>query len=138
VGTRFGVDRLGDAVEVRVYEGTVKVEAKGSDPRAVTSGQWLLIDPKRGVTAGTFAPEAYPNWRTGWLEADAMPLGFVVARLNRYTDNKIVLADDKLAAVTLSGRFRLDNPAGTLKQIAALLDVRVTAQDHRILLTPKP
>jgi transmembrane sensor len=83
-------------------------------------------------------PEDYANWRTGWLEADGMPLGFVIARLNRYTDDKIVLADDKLASVALSGRFRLDNTAGTLKQIAAVLDVTVTERDHHIVLTPKP
>jgi len=120
VGTRFGVDRIGDAVEVRVYEGTVRVEGKDSHNRAVTRGQWLLLDPKRGVTSGSFSPEAYPNWRTGWLEADGMPLGYVIARLNRYTDTKIVIADPTLVDVGLSGRFRLDNTAGTLQQISAI------------------
>ena len=136
VGTRFGVDRVGDAVEVRVYEGTVKVEAKGTDPRAVTHGQWLLLDPKRGVSSGSFAPDAYSNWRSGWLEADRMPLSYVVTRLNRYTDDKIVL-DNKLAGVELNGRFRLDNTAASLKMIAAVFDVDVQQQGHRILLTPK-
>ncbi len=136
VGTRFGVDRVGDAVEVRVYEGTVDVERSGVDHRAVSRGQWLLIDPKRGISGGSFAPEAYPNWRTGWLEADRMPLAYVVARLNRYTDDKIAL-DSKLDAVELSGRFRLDNTAVSLQMIAAVFDIDVTRQDHRILLTPK-
>ncbi len=137
VGTRFGVDLVGDAVEVRVFEGTVKVAGGGAENRTVTRGQWLLIDPARGVSAGSFAPDGYPNWRTGWLEADRMPLPYVIARLNRYTDDKIALADEKLAGADLSGRFRLDNTADTLKQIAALLDINVTQHDHRILLTPK-
>jgi transmembrane sensor len=136
VGTRFGVDRVGDAVEVRVYEGTVKVDGKDIDHRAVSRGQWLLLDPKRGVSDGTFSPEAYPNWRTGWLDADRMPLAYVIARLNRYTDDKITL-DDKLAAVELSGRFRLDNTAVSLRMIAAVFDIDVTRQGHRIFLTPK-
>ena len=134
VGTRFGVDRVGDAVEVRVYEGTVKVESKGKDPRAVTRGQWLLLDPKRGVSIGTFAPEAYPNWRDGWLEADRMPLAYVIARLNRYSDDKIEIADHSLVNVELSGRFRLDNTDGTLQQISALLDVDAVKLDHAVLL----
>jgi len=132
VGTRFGVDRLGDAVEVRVYEGTVKVEGKAQ--RAVTRGQWLLIDPKQGISSGTFLPETFSNWRAGWVEADGMPLAYVVTQLNRYTDNKIVLADDALAASPMYGRFRLDNAAGSLQQIAALLNAEVEQRDHDRLL----
>ncbi len=134
VGTRFGVDRLGDAVEIRVFEGTVKVAGRNIEDRAVTSGQWLLLDPKRGVSAGTFSPDAYPNWRTGWLEADRMPLAYVIARLNRYTSDKITIADRTLVDVDLTGRFRLDNADGTLKQIAALLDVEAEKHGHEILL----
>jgi transmembrane sensor len=134
VGTRFGVDRVGDAVEVRVYEGTVTVEGKGADHRAVTRGQWILLDSKRDVSSGTFSPEAYPNWRTGWLEADRMPLAYIVARLNRYTNDKIEIADRSLADVELSGRFRLDNADGTLQQISALLDVEAEKRDHMVLL----
>lgn len=134
VGTRFGVDRVGDAVEVRVYEGTVDIAGSGADHRAISRGQWLLLDPKRGVSGGTFSPEAYPNWRTGWLEADRMPLAYVIARLNRYTNDKIEIADRSLVDVELSGRFRLDNTDGTLQQISALLDVEADKRDHVVLL----
>jgi transmembrane sensor len=134
VGTRFGVDRLGDAVEVRVFEGTVKVAGRNIDDRAVTRGQWLLLDPKRGISGGTFSPDAYPNWRTGWLEADRMPLAYVIARLNRYTNDKIQIADRSLVDVEINGRFRLDNTASTLKQISAAADVEVDKRDHDILL----
>lgn len=136
VGTRFGVDRVGDALEVRVFEGTVKVEGKAAS-EAVTAGQWLLIDPARGVSRGTFSPDHYDNWRTGWLEADRMPLSYVVARIGRYTDDKIDVADPALASVALSGRFRLDSPDGTLKQIAALLDADIARHDHHIVLSRK-
>ncbi|MDR3528134.1 MAG: FecR domain-containing protein [Rhizomicrobium sp.] len=134
VGTRFGVDRVGDAVEVRVYEGTVRVDGLGTDHRAVSGGQWILLDPKRGITGGNFAPDAYPNWRTGWLEADNMPLTYVIARLNRYTNDKIEISDRSLGDVELSGRFRLDNTAQTLKQISSLLDVETDKRDHEVLL----
>lgn len=137
VGTRFGVDRVGDAVEVRVFEGTVKVESKGMAARAVTQGEWLLLDPARGLLSGLFAPAQYESWRSGWLQADRMPLAYVIARLNRYTENKIILSDPKLGTVGLNGRFRLDNTDGTLKQIAALLDLEIVKQGDRLLLTPK-
>jgi transmembrane sensor len=134
VGTRFGVDRIGDAVEVRVYEGTVSVEGHSAERRALTRGQWLLLDPKRGTSVGTFSPDAYPNWRTGWLEADSMPLAYVIARLNRYTNDKIQIADRSLVDVEINGRFRLDNTESTLKQISVAADVEVDKHDHDILL----
>jgi transmembrane sensor len=134
VGTRFGVDRIGDAVEVRVYEGTVKVDGNGSNNRSFTCGHWLLLDPQRGVSSGNFSPEAYPNWRTGWLEADSMPLAYVIARLNRYTNDKIQIADRSLVDVEINGRFRLDNTESTLKQISAAADVEVDKRDHDIML----
>lgn len=138
VGTRFGVDRIGDAVEVRVYEGTVKVEGNGVAGQAVTHGEWLLVDPKRGVRSGHFSPVQYETWQSGWLEADRMPLSYVIARLNRYTEDKIVLSDPKLGDIGLDGRFRLDHTDDTLEQIAAIVDVEVVRRDHRVLLTPKP
>ena len=134
VGTRFGVDRIGDAVEVRVYEGTVSVEGHSAERRALTRGQWLLLDPKRGTSVGTFSPDAYPNWRTGWLEADSMPLAYVIARLNRYTNDKIQIADRSLVDVEINGRFRLDNTESTLKQISVAADIEVYKRDHDVLL----
>jgi len=137
VGTRFGVDRFGHNVEVRVYEGTVKVEGSGTQYPGVTQGQWLLIDPQKGVSRGNFSPEQYDNWRTGWLEAERMPLAAVIAHLNRYTDERIAIADASLAAVKLNGRFRLDKPADTLQLIAALLDAGIERRDHKVLLRPR-
>lgn len=134
VGTRFGVDLVDKAVEVRVFEGTVRVAGRGASTRAVSRGHWLIIDPVHGITNGEFLPDHYPNWRTGWLEADGMPLSHVVERLNRYTVDKIVLQDKALSDVALTGRFRLDNTDRTLSQLAALLNVEVKRQDHRILL----
>ncbi|GAA0543989.1 FecR family protein [Rhizomicrobium palustre] len=138
VGTRFGVDRVGDAVEVRVYEGTVKVEGKGVAGLAVTHGEWLVVDPQRGVRSGHFSPAQYETWQKGWLEADRMPLSYVITRLNRYTEDKIVLSDARLGEIGLNGRFRLDRTDDTLKQIAAILDVEVVKHGHSVVLMPKP
>lgn len=134
VGTRFGVDRIGDAVEVRVFEGTVKVAGKSVEDRAVTRGQWLVVDPRRGVSRGMFSPDNDPDWRTGWLNADRMPLPYIVARLNRYTANKIEIADRSLVDVSLSGRFRLATTNDTLKQISAALNIEAELHNHEILL----
>ncbi len=134
VGTRFGVDLVDRAVQVRVFEGTVQVAGTGTSLCAVSRGQWIMVDPVRGIASGEFSPNHFPDWRTGWLEADRMPLSHVVERLNRYSAEKIVLQDKALSDVALTGRFRLNNTDGTLSQIAALLNVEVARRDHHILL----
>ncbi len=134
VGTVFGVDLMDDAVEVRVFKGVVKVASAGAPVRLVHKGQWLVLDPSRGARAGSFDPATYQGWRSNWLEADNMPLSYVVAKLNRYTDTKIVVADKALANVGLTGRFQLSNTDATLAMIGALLNTTTARRDHHVYL----
>jgi len=136
IGTIFGVDLVDRAVEVRVFKGTVRVAA-GLERRAVSRGEWVILDPSRGISSGTFSPDTYQNWQTDWLEADNMPLSYVVAKLNRYTDDKITIKDKRLMSVALNGRFRLSNTRDTLSMISALLDVNVVRQKNEIVLVPR-
>ncbi len=134
VGTVFGVDLMDDAVEVRVFKGVVKVASAGAPVRLVHKGQWLVLDPQRGARAGSFDPATYQGWRSNWLEADNMPLSYVVAKLNRYTDTKIVVADKALSNVGLTGRFQLSNTDATLAMIGALLNTTAARRDHHVYL----
>jgi transmembrane sensor len=140
IGTSFEVDLVDDAVEVRVFEGVVKVapgKAQKTQPHIVRKGEWLILDPDRGATRGRFTPETYQTWRSDWLDADNMPLDYVVARLNRYTDEKIVLKDKALSNVGLTGRFHLNRPDDTVAMISALLDIEAVRSDRRIYLSAK-
>ena len=91
---------------------------------------------RRGTSSGTFSPDNYQTWRTDWLEADDMPLAYVVAKLNRYTTDKIAIKDNGIAEVQINGRFRLSNTDATLSMIAALLHVDVDKRGHEIVLIP--
>lgn len=135
VGTVFGVDVMDDAVEVRVFKGVVKVSSAGSPARMVRMGQWVVLDPHGGPRTGRFDPATYQTWRSDWLEADAMPLAYVVAKLNRYTGDKIVIADRTLSTVALTGRFQLSNTDATLAMISTLLNATAAHRDHRVYLT---
>lgn len=137
VGTVFGVDLVDNAVQVRVFEGTVRVAAAGMKPRSITRGQWINMDPERGTSSGDFTTGKYQTWQTDWLEADNMPLAYVVTKLNRYTNAKITIKDRHLSNVALNGRFRLSNTDTTLSMISALLDVNVERQKNEIVLVPR-
>jgi transmembrane sensor len=134
VGTMFGVDLMNDAVGVRVYHGVVTV-AQGGSVQTLHKGDWLTLDSHLGANNGRFDPVTYQNWRTDWLEADKMPLSYVVAKLNRYSSTPIVIEDTALKRAVLSGRFQLSNTDATLRLIAAALDIHQQNRDHRVYLT---
>ena len=64
---------------------------------AADAGRWSV---ERADTARETA------WLTGWLKFENEPLGQVVAELARYSETKIVLDDEGLAAMPMSGRFK--------------------------------
>jgi transmembrane sensor len=136
VGTMFGVDLMNDAVGVRVYHGVVTV-AQGASIQTLHKGDWLTLDTRLGANSGHFDPATYQNWRTDWLEADKMPLSYVVAKLNHYSSTPIVIAEAALNGAALSGRFQLSNTDATLRLIAAALDIRQQNRDHRVYLTTR-
>ena len=136
VGTTFEVDRVSDAVEVRVFKGAVRVARADAAPRMVAKGEWLLLAADK-VTAGRFTPETYQGWRSDWLDAEQMPLKYVVARLNRYTADQVVLNDGAIGDLKVTGRFRLDRTHDALAMISALLAVDAAKQGRHFYLSPR-
>jgi transmembrane sensor len=138
VGTLFGVDIMNDAVGVRVYHGVVTVARTNGETLTLRKGDWLTLDPRLGAQGGHFDPAVYQNWRSDWLEADKMPLSYVVAKLNRYSDRPILIGDAALANTVLTGRFHLSNTDATLKLIAATLNIASIRRGDRIYLQTRP
>lgn len=120
-----------------LFDGTVSVQAAGAPDRLAHRGEWLLLTAAHGETGGQFAPDAYPSWRSDWLEAQDMPLKYVVARLNRYTDDKIVAEGDAVANLRVTGRFQLSRTRDALSMISALLDVDAVQNGAHVYLSPR-
>jgi transmembrane sensor len=136
VGTMFGVDLMNDAVGVRVYHGVVTVARADAPTRTLRKGDWLTLDTRLGAQSGHFDPATYQTWRGDWLEADKMPLSYVVAKLNRYSATPIAIGDGVPPDAVLTGRFHLSNTETTLKLIGATLDISAVRKDGHITLTP--
>ncbi|HEY0265189.1 MAG TPA: FecR domain-containing protein, partial [Rhizomicrobium sp.] len=132
VGTMFGVDLMNDAVGVRVYHGVVTVARPNAPTLTLRKGDWLTLDGRLGAQSGHFDPATYQTWRADWLEADKMPLSYVVAKLNRYSATPIVIGDAVPADAVLTGRFHLSNTDATLKLIGATLDIAAVRREGRI------
>ncbi|MFC0684998.1 FecR family protein [Novosphingobium clariflavum] len=131
LGTSFSVDRLTRASELRVFSGRVRLDVPQRERLEVAAHRWALIDDNGGqneggprVTSGRFDPATRADWQDDWLDADAMPLGFAVERLARYSPVPMRIADPRLARLTFSGRFRLDQPEQSFELIGALFGLR--------------
>jgi transmembrane sensor len=136
VGTTFEVERVSDAVQVRVFEGVVRVSRNGSEQRLV-KGEWLLLASNRAPVSGRLDADSYQAWRSDWLDADGLPLKYVIARLNRYTSQSVALHDPALGELKVTGRFKLDRPTESLTMISALLDMQARPEGARVYLTPR-
>ena len=138
VGTVFEVDKVDDAVEVRVFEGVVRISQGDTPPRMLRAGEWLLLAADHTASRGRLASGSYDTWRGDWLEADNMPLKYVVARLNRYSPQALTLRDSRVGELRVTGRFKLDRPAEAVAMISTLLDLKVEQAGPRIYLAPPP
>lgn len=123
LGTQFLVDRLPDAVEVAVAEHEVRValsDAGGEAASIVLSpGQSVRYSPETGMGVVRESDvELASAWRRGRLVFDEVPLGEVVAELNRYRRGRIVISDSRLAGRKVSGVFETNDLDNALRTIA--------------------
>lgn len=125
IGTRFNVDRLPHATEIKVYEGRVGV-AVHDEFLVLGSGEHASVGGAGQVSVEAFDPRQAVDWQEGWLEVDNEPLDHVLAEINRYTHRKIVLADATLGAQRVSGRFLLEAPEDAVRGLSLVLNLVVS------------
>ena len=66
---------------------------------------------------------------------DDASLADVIARANGYATTPIVLGDPSLGSLRVSGRFRIDEPAGLSRNLARLFGLSIdTSRPDRIIL----
>jgi len=115
VGTRFNVRLRDKGATVSVLEGIVQVEAaqspeadKSAPVSRLTEGEAVNYWRDGGLSNVQVADVVrIEAWRAGKLNFDATRLADVVAEHNRYTAKKIIVGDDELNELLVSGVFRV-------------------------------
>lgn len=114
LGTKFDLNRRSDAIILTVIEGAVDVldiggkHTDGAWHRVVHANQRLaygpagLIDDVRPVDASKAV-----RWREFSLELEKEPLSAVIEELSRYTDQPILLGDDRLKTHRIVGTLQV-------------------------------
>lgn len=136
IGTSFSVDRRGDGTMVAVRDGEIELRpSEASDQR-----RRVLAGQRGGLSRSGFLPvEAGDDLQDfGWTQRrlyfSDRPLREVVAELRRYHRGWIVLGDDRIAAMRISGGLRLDDPAAGMAELARLSGGRLTRVSDAVLI----
>lgn len=120
LGTAFDIDLLGGEVKLAVYRGRVRFGgyAAGTGDVEVPAGWRSRF---QGGVAGvpTRFDATQQDWRQDWIDTDTMRLGELVEALNRRGGPLVRPPSPQLAAITLSGRFKVDNAQQLLDAIGA-------------------
>ena len=123
VGTQFEVRERSDAVSVAVAEGTVELSRPGQPSvpvRKLTRGETAMADHgDQLVAVQHIDPGAIGAWREGRLVYNNAELRDVVADANRYTQAKIVIADEALADLRVTTAYptsQVDQMLDTLER----------------------
>lgn len=105
-GAVFSVRRQGQAASVVVARGEARV------------GERLL--------AASSDAQAQTAWQRGKLIFNGRPLREVIAELERYQHGRILISDNQLGALPVSGVFDLDDPHGLLRTLEQRYELKVT------------
>lgn len=137
-GTAFNVELLGRTVNVILLEGSVVVTpAKVPAAKAVplTAGQQLVASADAAPRVEPVKLEDATAWQRGKIVLDNVPLEQAVLRVNRYSDRKVVVADDQAAALTVSGVFQTGDAETFARAMAQYLRLQAAFGDREIVLS---
>lgn len=150
VGTVFNVRSLTDQTAVAVLEGRVEVASTAALPRAsVDKGHGgeqphvsLSVGGRAAVSSnGEILIDAGPSlerargWVAGQLTFADEPLGSIVAELNRYRRQPIVISDPAIEGLRISGTFGTNALPDFLEYLQTYRGVKAQAKEGGYILS---
>jgi transmembrane sensor len=152
-GTSFNVDLLGSRLLVTLIEGSVLVlpdRAGGPSARQggaappqvrLSPGQQLMAVAMQGTEAqvSEVSVDKTTAWEAGELVADDERLGTIVERINRYSARPILIEDQSVRDLKISGIFKFDDSMTFTNAVSEYLPVIAsTGPDGSIRLRRRP
>ena len=140
LGTKFTVRKDARALEVSLFEGRIRFDAKskaaqtpiylapGDVVTATANAVTLSHKSKRDLATDI-------SWRRGVIVFDRTTLADAARELNRYNAQKIVLGDSETAKTTIGGTFEATNVAGFARVAHAALGLRVEYRPGEIVIS---
>jgi transmembrane sensor len=133
LGTRFDVRiRNRDEIVVTLIEGSIDVRLQSPDVPAPPAAAHLAAGEQISVKPGGLTEILHGKvnevtaWRSGELAFDDQPLEDVVYEANRYTTSKIVIGDDRLKQMHVTGVFKAGRNDTLIQALVSSLQLRRT------------
>jgi transmembrane sensor len=144
LGTEFAVRdyRREPYLQLVVAEGTVELfnntpNDSGAKVDTLRPRDRATIDDRYHMTVVSDVPlEPYVSWTRGRLVFDDEPLSAVTARLERWYDLQIAVADPSLGGERVTISFETESADEALSALAKVLDVRMTRTGRSVRLAP--
>ncbi|NKJ22802.1 FecR domain-containing protein [Dyella sp. SG609] len=136
-GTVFQVSKERDVVVVGLLAGSVEV-THGQQTQALSPAQQLRIAADgSSAVVGALDTQAAQAWGQGELVFRERRLDSLLAEMNRYSDTKLLLGDQRLADLRISGSFHAGDQQALVKALDAGWGLRaVTTGSHELTLYP--
>ena len=137
IGTKFVVRRDQSEFKVSVLEGIVRLEDSRTAPKILTKGEIAVASSTRTQIVRQSQRELADamGWQRGVLVFDHTTLGDVAVEFNRYSTTKIVIADPKIAALTIDGTFPSNNSRAFMRLAQAVLGLSVDDRGGEIVIS---
>jgi transmembrane sensor len=144
VGTSFAVRNWPSApIEVLVQEGIVDVASpKAENPLRVGANMRVVMDSVRGgpINVSKVEPAVLANelaWSGGMLAFEDIKLEVAAMEFARYSDQRIIISDPAIGAITITGLFSAQSPADFATAAGESLGLAVKIQPNAIYLRRK-
>jgi transmembrane sensor len=147
VGTEFNVERDSDRAVVSVTEGRVVVKPiSGLLPVALMKEfkpklRSVHLDAGQQTTANSTGIEEpikmedpATGWQIGHLAFRLQPLRYVLEDVNRYAQKPIVLENEGMGALVITGTVERENIGGWVKSLEHAFDLQATEEPDQIVL----
>ena len=153
LGTAFDVRLEPRQVKVTLLEGKVQVTASPAAPTGETPGEphfaatarVIALEPGSSLTVVEGADHVEKldaaratSWRTGKLVFDGERLADVVAEMNRYAREKMIIATPGLEERRVSGVFEPSSGPGFARALEAYGIARVSAESTTTIVLDSP
>ncbi|MCR8922973.1 FecR domain-containing protein [Dasania sp. GY-MA-18] len=149
VGTAFNIDRDDSSSTITVLEGHVRVasqrqalvdslarkQAVGQHVAELLAGDQLVVDGN-GVLGQVQKVDASASisWREGLLVFVKQPMGDVISELNRYSKQRIILANASISNIDFTGTVDKTRIAEWLVGLEKAYPIRVSIIDEKTVL----
>lgn len=133
---RYNLRLWDNGPELIALSGSGEIHSRNNTPVVLAPMHAVLRRNGRIQTLEVSADDAdaAQAWRRGEIVFNGMRLDEAVREFNRYLEKKLVVADPRIGAIRLQGRFFVDDLASFLRSLKHGFEISADVRAHAIIL----